>query len=166
MSYRELSERLRETQIRMLAGELEELDRERQRASGSRQSVGAELEQLRARLDELRARRGDAELRLQRVRTDGSGMRRGLEALRSAQTSAFRAVLVLRERISARPDVRRRDAVTTKLRTLESSESEVRAELDATQARLAEREISLGAIRARRADAADWARELTERLAS
>ncbi len=128
--YSEITERLREIRIRRLVGELEGLERERSRAMDGRNSASEQLDDLRSRLDSLRGRRLDADRRLDASRRASSGMRKGLEHLRSAQASTLRAAIVLRERAHAQPDVRRRDAIVGKQQELDADEGTVREELD------------------------------------
>src|SRR5207237_5873793 len=105
-----------------------------------------ELEELRSHLDALRARRLDADRRLGDARRASGSCRRGLEHLRSAQGSALRAVIAMRERVNARPDVRRLDAVTAKLRALDSEETEVRSALEATASALDAADAEIAAL--------------------
>jgi chromosome segregation protein len=166
LRHREVTERVREIRIRVLVGELETLERERRRALEGRESVSTELTELRGRLEGLRADRLEHERALEDARTAASSMRRGLESLRSAQAAAVRAVIMLRERLHARPDVRRRDAAIAKRRQLDAEEAEVRAELEGVTARIDERQGHAAGLRAAQADAAEEAAALTERLAA
>src|SRR5919109_129789 len=143
----EVTDRLREIRIRRLVGELEGLELERNRALESRSGASEQLGELRGRLDGLRSRRMEAERKLDESRRASSSVRRGLEHLRSAQGSALRAVIVLRERAHARPDVRRRDAIILKLHELDAVETEARQDLETLAADLEARESSLAALR-------------------
>src|SRR5919109_1083007 len=119
----EITDRLREIRIRRLVGELEALELERRRAFESRTGASEQL-------GDLRARRMEAERKLDSSRRASSAVRRGLEHLRSAQASALRAMIVLRERAHAQPDVRRRDAIALKLQELDLIETQARTELE------------------------------------
>lgn len=166
LRHREVTERLRELRIRLLVTELDEIDRERTRALSGRDTVATELAGLRARLDALRAERREGQAKLDDARAKASSVRRGLESLRSAQASAVRAVVVMRERLHARPDVRRREAAAAKLRTLDVEEVEVRSSLSATVARIEEREGRVAELRDRYAEGESEGRALAERLAT
>ncbi len=143
----EITDRLREIRIRRLVGELEALSVERNRALESRSGASEQLGELRGRLDGLRSRRMEAERSLDESRRASSAVRRGLEHLRSAQGSALRAVIVLRERAHARPDVRRRDAIILKLNELDAVETEARSDLEALATDLETRDDNLAALR-------------------
>ncbi len=145
----EITDRLREIRIRRLVGELEGLDRDRKRALESRSGASEALTELRGRLDDLRAGRMAAERKLDASRRSSSSVRRGLEHLRSAQASALRAVIVLRERAHARPDVRRRDAIVLKLQELDAFETEARGDLEALACELEAKEAGLISLRER-----------------
>ena len=145
----EITERLREIRIRRLVGELELLDLDRKRAMASREGASETLADLRSQLETKRERRLDAERRLDGSRRASSAMRKGLEHLRSAQASTLRGVIVLRERAHAQPDIRRRDAITSKLAELDAQETEVRDALTQTAAGLGERDGLLAAARKR-----------------
>jgi chromosome segregation protein len=145
----EITERLRELRIRKLVGELEVLDLERKRAMSSREGASEALSDLRSQLDAKRSSRLDAEHRLDASRRASSGMRKGLEHLRSAQASTLRGVIVLRERAHAQPDIRRRDAITSKLQDLDAQESDVRSSLTDVATGLGERDGLLSAARKR-----------------
>ncbi len=147
--YGEITERLREIRIRRLVGELEGLERERARAMEGRNTASEQLDELRSRLDSLRGRRLDADRRLDTSRRASSGMRKGLEHLRSAQASTLRAAIVLRERAHAQPDVRRRDAIVGKQHELDAGEATVRDELDGVSTELAGRESEMASSRER-----------------
>ena len=145
----EITERLREIRIRRAVGELESLERDRSRSLELRAGASEAMGDLRSTLESLRAGRLDADRRLDQSRRASSGTRRGLEHLRSAQASALRAVIVLRERAHATPDIRRRDAIVAKKSELDSDEHEVRASLDDVVVALEEREAKLGGARER-----------------
>jgi chromosome segregation protein len=145
----EITERLREIRIRRAVGELEALERDRKRALEVREGASEAMGDLRAKLEELRALRGDADRKLDASRRASSGTRKGLEHLRSAQASALRAVIVLRERAHATPDIRRRDAIVAKQTELDTDEQEVRSALDELATTLTERETKLAAARER-----------------
>ncbi len=162
--HQEITERLREIRIRQLVGELEQLSEERRRALQARDGAAHELETSRERLEALRAERAAAEERLDASRKQASGMRRGLEHLRSAQASGLRAVVMLRERAHQRPDQRRREALVQKLSLLDAEEAEVRTSLDTTASWIVEREQELRSVRDRRAALQDEATARTERL--
>ena len=155
----DITDRLREIRIRRLVGELEVLERDRKRALDSRTGASEQLNELRARLDDLRARRMGAERKLDASRRASSGVRRGLEHLRSAQASALRAVIVLRERAHARPDVRRRDAIVLKLQELDTFETEARTDLEAVASELEQMDTGLSGMR-------DGDRELRREIAA
>ncbi|MGH2759528.1 MAG: AAA family ATPase, partial [Actinomycetota bacterium] len=155
----EITDRLREIRIRRLVGELEALERDRKRAFDSRAGASEQLSDLRARLDDLRARRMASERRLDGSRRASSGVRRGLEHLRSAQASSLRAVIVLRERAHARPDIRRRDAIVLKLQELDAFETEARDDLDGVARQLEELDAALASLR-------DRDRDLRRRIAA
>ena len=139
----EITERLRELRIRRLVGELEVLDMERKRAMSSREGASEALADLRGQLDTKRAARLDAEHRLDASRRASSGMRKGLEHLRSAQASTLRGVIVLRERAHAQPDIRRRDAIITKLGELDAQETNVRDALTQVASDLGSRDAQI-----------------------
>ncbi len=126
----EITDRLRELRITKLVGELEVLDLDRKRALASREGASETIGDLRGQLDARRNERIDEQRRLDGSRRAASAMRKGLEHLRSAQASTLRGVIVLRERAHAEPDVRRRDAIVSKLMELDAQETEVRATLD------------------------------------
>lgn len=146
----EITERLREIRIRRLVGELVSLERDRARAMAAREGSSEELSTLRDRLVELRNRRLQDDRRLDHARGASVALRRSLEHLRSAQASTLRAVIAMRERAHARPDVRRRDAVIAKLRDLDAQETEARAALATVSAAEARADQELAALGDRR----------------
>src|SRR5439155_11844429 len=148
----EITAALREIRIRRLVAELTSLERDRSRAMANRTGAAGELDELRSRLETLRSRRLDADRRLGDARHASGGVRRGLEHLRSAQASALRAVIAMRERVNARPDVRRLDAVTAKLRALDAEETEVRTGLDDNAAALNMTEQAIASLSDRRTE--------------
>ncbi len=145
----DITDRLREIRIRRLVGELEGLEADRRRALESRTGASESLSELRARLDALRTRRTQGQRTLDESRSASSSVRRGLEHLRSAQSSALRAVIVLRERAHARPDIRRRDAIASKLLDLDAEETTVRGELETLATDLEGKDGDLNAMRER-----------------
>ncbi|HVE92932.1 MAG TPA: chromosome segregation protein SMC [Actinomycetota bacterium] len=151
--HKEVSERLRELRIRLLVGELEDIDRERARSTGGREAASSALAELRTRQEALRNERAQAEARLDQARLRAAKMRRSLDHLRAAQTSALRAVLIMRERANAAPDARRRDAVAIKRVAVDAEEVQVRASLESAQSTLAEREAQVSALRSSKAAA-------------
>ncbi|HVL81953.1 MAG TPA: chromosome segregation protein SMC [Actinomycetota bacterium] len=162
LRHHEVTTRLRELQIRLLVGELVTIEREREKAMSGREEAERELAAVRARLEEARSRRADAGARLEASRAEAAGMRRGLDALRAAQAGALRGVLILRERLNATPDVRRREAVAAKKEALDAEEISVRASLEAASDRIAERESRVADLRDQRLAAAEEADALTQ----
>ncbi len=148
----EITERLREIRIRRAVGELEALERDRKRSLETRDGASEAMGDLRTNLDRFRSERIEADRKLDQSRRLSSGTRRGLEHLRSAQASALRAVIVLRERAHAVPDIKRRDALVAKGAELNTDEQEVRASLDEVARDLTERETKLQTARERAAE--------------
>jgi chromosome segregation protein len=147
VAHREVSERLRSTRIRVLVGELEELERERRRAIEGRDSAGLQVASLRGELEGLRAQRHEAERSLEDVRSAGGRSRRALESLRAAEASAFRCLLVLRERGSGQSQGRA-VAVAAKLSAIQDEVSEARATSDAVVAAIQLAQDELTGLRA------------------
>src|SRR5438874_13022637 len=106
----------------------------------TREGASEAMRDLRSSLESFRAQRLETDRRLDVSRRAPSGTRRGLEHLRSAQASALRAVIVLRERAHATPDARRRDAIVAKEVELNSDEQEVRSSLEEVARELTVRE--------------------------
>jgi chromosome segregation protein len=145
----EITDRLRELRITRLVGELMALEADRKRAMSSREGASEVLTDLRTQLETQRSNRLDAERRLDGSRRASSGMRKGLEHLRSAQASTLRGVIVLRERAHARPDVRRQEAIISKLRDLDVQETTIRTELDEVGRSIQQSDEALAATRTR-----------------
>jgi chromosome segregation protein len=143
----EITDRLRELKITRLVGELEGLELERKRAMAHREGAAETIADLRTQLEAKRSGRLDADRRLDGSRRASSAMRKGLEHLRSAQSSALRGVIVLRERAHAKPDVRRRDAIVSRLQALDNDEVAVRGELDDVARSIQDSESSIAATR-------------------
>jgi chromosome segregation protein len=147
MRHTEITDRLRELRITRLVGDLEALEMERKRALAHREGAAETIAELRAQLDAKRAGRHEADRRLDGSRRASSAMRKGLEHLRSAQASTLRGVIVLRERAHAEPDVRRRDAIVSRLQALDTDEVAVRGELDEVARSITAREQALAETR-------------------
>ena len=145
----EITDRLTEIRIRRAVAELEALDAERKRAMSNRSGASEALGDLRSNLDTQRNERLDAERRLDNSRRASSGMRKALEHLRSAQASTLRGVIVLRDRAHATPDLRRRDAIVSKLADLDLEETDVRETLAGLGRDLTEKDEALAGARKR-----------------
>lgn len=157
LRHREVTTRLRELRVKLLVGELVAAESERSEAISGREKATGELSAVRRELELKRTVRTEAESRLEASRSAATGMRRGLDHLRAAQAASLRSVLVLREKVNATPDARRRETLVAKAGTLDSQEATVRESLQGVETQIASGQADLTQIRTERLELAQAA---------